>query len=191
MYGLVNRAMQNLVTEKFGEDVWDSIREAAHVEVEIFSSNEQYADDVTYALVGAASRILDIPVPLLLEEFGKYWVTRTAVESYGSLMGATGSSVKEFLLNLPNLHSHVKMIFPHLKPPVFAVSDVTEQSLLLHYHTFRVGLRTFLIGIVHGLGQLYGTPVTVTSVVEKGAASGHDIFLVEWQLPPSTPATAD
>jgi hypothetical protein len=191
MYGLVNRAMQNLVTERFGESVWEEIRHAANVEVEIFSSNEQYADDVTYALVGAASRILAVPVPVLLEEFGKYWVTRTAVESYGSLMGSTGGSVKEFLLNLPNLHSHVKMIFPNLRPPTFVVTDVTEQSLLLHYHTFRVGLRTFVVGLLHGLGQLYGTPVTVTSVAEKLADTGHDIFLVEWQSTPATPTRAN
>jgi hypothetical protein len=191
MYGLVNRAMQNLVTERFGEQTWEDIRRAADVEVEIFSSNEQYADDVTYALVGAASNILGIPAAALLEEFGKYWVTRTAVESYGSMMGATGNSVKEFLLNLPNLHNHVKMIFPNLKPPVFVVTDIKQQSLLLHYHTFRVGLRTFVVGLLHGLGQLYGTPVTVTSVAERGAATDHDIFLVEWQSMPAAPARVD
>lgn len=190
MYGLVNRAMQNLVTERFGEDTWEDIRRAANVEVEIFSSNEQYADDVTYALVGAASNRLGVPVPALLEEFGKFWVTRTAVESYGSLMGSTGTSVKEFLLNLPNLHTHVKMIFPKLRPPTFEVTDIKEQSLVLHYHTFRVGLRTFVVGLLHGLGQLYGTPVTVTSLAEKRADSEHDIFLVEWQPTPATPNRA-
>ena len=48
MYGIVNKAIQDLVTETFGEDKWEAIKEKSTVDVEFFLSNEPYDDDITY-----------------------------------------------------------------------------------------------------------------------------------------------
>lgn len=180
MYGLVNRAMQNLVQERFGEEAWNRIRENAGVDIEVFSSNEKYDDKITYSLVSSASLVLNLPVDVLLVEFGKYWVTKTAVSSYGPLMSNTGSSVREFLINLPHLHNHVKMIFPDLRPPTFQVSNLEETSLWLHYRTFRVGLGKFVEGLVLGLGELYSTSVKVRQIERSLTGVDHEVYLVEW-----------
>ena len=78
MYGLVNKAVVDLVVSKFGQDTWDAIKKKAEVDIDVFVSMEGYPDDITYRLVGAASEILKIPPEAVLEAFGEYWVLYTA-----------------------------------------------------------------------------------------------------------------
>ena len=68
MYGMVNKAVEDMVTTRFGEDTWEKIRTRAGIDVEVFISNEAYPDDVTYRLVGAASEELNLKPEEVLEE---------------------------------------------------------------------------------------------------------------------------
>ena len=78
MYGMVNRAIEEMVVKNHGEKIWEDIKQKAGVDVEVFVSSEGYSDDVTYGLVGAASEVLQIPAEQILEAFGVYWVMETA-----------------------------------------------------------------------------------------------------------------
>ncbi|OYW77346.1 MAG: heme NO-binding protein [Verrucomicrobia bacterium 12-59-8] len=180
MYGLVNKAIEELVVTSFGEDKWEAIKLKAGVDVEVFVSNEAYPDEMTYDLVSAASEVLGASASSILIAFGEHWVLQTASTSYGSMMRAGGASLKDFLINLPNFHTRVQMIYPKLQPPRFECSDVGESSLTLHYFTHRSGLTDFVVGLVQGLGKLYSTPAMVTLVAAKSEGADHDVFEVHW-----------
>lgn len=180
MYGMVNRALQRMVEAKHGSEMWERMRDRTGVEVEVFVSSEGYPDEITYGLVGALSAELQLPVEKVLEEFGIFWVVETAQRSYGDLMAAGGESLREFLVNLPAFHDRVSMIFPHLCPPEFACSEVRECSVRMQYRSARAGLAPFVRGLFLGLGQMFGTPVAVEHVVEKGSGGEHDEFIVRW-----------
>ena len=185
MYGMVNKAIEDMVVMQHGESVWEQIKAKAGVAVDVFMSNESYSDDITYNLVGAASKVLKIPAEQILIGFGEHWVLHTAQAGYGGLMNAAGKSLPEFMRNLPNFHSRVTMIFPKLQPPHFECTDITERSLRLHYHSHRQGLAPFVVGLMQGLGKKFATPVTVRQTAVKGQDVNHDIFEVNW-----TPAPA-
>lgn len=51
MYGLVNRAIEELVCTTWSEEIWESIKEEAGIDIEAFISMESYTDEVTYKLV--------------------------------------------------------------------------------------------------------------------------------------------
>jgi hypothetical protein len=180
MYGMVNKAIEDMVISGHGEETWERIREEAGVEVDVFVRTEGYPDEMTYALVGAASEILKIPAAEVLEAFGVHWVVKTAQEGYGDMMAAGGKTLGEFLVNLPNFHSRVGMIFPHLAPPQFSCSDITERSIRMHYRSHRSGLAPFVVGLFKGLGQMFSTPVKVKHRVDKSAGADHDEFVVCW-----------
>ena len=180
MYGMVNQAIEDMVCEIHGPEMWEDIKPRAGVDVDVFISNEGYPDDYTYRLVAAASDLSNTSAEVILEAFGQHWILRTASEGYGDLMKAGGSNLRDFLVNLPNFHTRVVMIYPKLQPPRFEVSDVTENALLLHYHTHREGLAHFLVGLMHGLGKMFNTPTTVTQIAAKVGGADHDVFRVEW-----------
>ena len=180
MYGMVNRAIEEMVISGHGEAAWERIKERAGVDVEVFVSNEGYDDSVTYGLVGAASTELDLPAEKILEAFGVHWVVHTAQEGYGDLMASGGSTFREFILNLPNFHARLSMIFPHLQPPEFESYPESDRSLRLHYWSHRAGLAPFVRGLIIGLGQLFDTAVTVTQAADKSAGADHDEFIIFW-----------
>lgn len=180
MYGMVNKAIEDMVRMHHGEQVWEKIKAKAGVEEAIFLSNEAYPDDVTYRLVEAASATLGARAEDILAVFGEHWITFTAQEGYGALLLAAGSTLPEFLTNLPNFHGRVSMIFPDLKPPRFSCTDVTPDSLRLHYFTHRPGLAPFVTGLLRGLGKRFGTPVNVRQLESRDSGAEHDVFELQW-----------
>lgn len=180
MYGMVNRAVEEMVTSHFGNDTWLEIKRVAEVDTEVFVSLEAYPDDVTYRLVGAASEVLGLPSEQILEEFGQYWVLHTARDGYGSLLDAGGATLPEFMRNLPGLHARVALIFPNLKPPTFAVSDETPNSITVHYRSSRTGLQPMVFGLLKGVAARFQTEATITRLQSYEDGADHDVYLMQW-----------
>lgn len=180
MYGMVIRAIEDMVVSGYGEAVWEDVKRKAGIDEDVFVATEAYPDRITYDLVGAASQVLNKPAVDILESFGVYWVVKTAQEGYGDMMAAGGSSLGEFLANLPDFHSRVSMIFPHLEPPQFSCAEITPHSARLQYRSHRAGFAPFVVGLLKGLGQRFATPVVVEQIAEKNAGADHDEFLIRW-----------
>jgi hypothetical protein len=180
MYGMVNKAVEEMVCMHHGEPVWERIKSRADVDIDVFMSNEPYPDDITFRLVGAASEVLALPAEEILQAFGEHWVLHTARDGYGGLLQAAGRTLPEFLHNLPNFHARVAMIFPQLQPPRFECTDVTPDSLRLHYFSHRSGLAPFVVGLMHGLGKMYSTPINVRLAQSRTDGADHDVFDVRW-----------
>ncbi len=180
MYGMVNRAIEDLVVEHHGDEVWERIRRRAGIDVEVFVSNEPYPDRMTFALVAASAEELNTPASEILEAFGRHWVLKTAQRSYGDMMAAGGHSLREFLVALPTFHTRVSLVFPSLAPPEFECTDVGENALRLHYRSTRAGLSHFVIGLVHGLAARFYTKAVVEQVAHKASGADHDEFLIRW-----------
>jgi len=181
MYGLINKAVEGLVRSKFGDAAWDRIRTRAGLPNEPFIGMEQYPDKTTYDLVGAASAELGAPAEAILEEFGVYWVKYTAEAGYGELMKSAGRTFPEFLRNLDQLHTRVKLSFPHLAPPSFAVSDEKPGSLVLSYYSGRPGLAPLVVGLLKGLGDKFNLDVKAVAERVEGVQP-HDRFHVTWSV---------
>lgn len=180
MYGIVNKALHDLIVGEYGEAVWQEIKSRAEVDVEVFIGTQGYPDSVTYSLVGAASEVLGRSAEELLETFGKHWVLKTAPEVYPDLIQSGGKTLREFLVNLPNFHARVALILPHLEPPEFACTDVAKDSLTLHYYSKREGLAPLVKGMIVALGDMYGSPVSIVHSQSRGSGADHDAFRVSW-----------
>ena len=181
MYGLVNKAVQNLIVTQFGKDKWEEVKRKADIDIESFVCMNPYPDEVTYNLVGAASEVLGLPPDKILEAFGEYWTVYTAREGYGEMLKLAGSSFVEFVQNLDSLHARVGLIFPKLKPPKFHCTDVTEESLRLHYYSERAGLTPMIFGLIKGLGKLFSTEVNVWLDKSRTNGHDHDEFLIQFK----------
>lgn len=181
MYGMVNKAIEDMVCMHHGEEAWEAIKARAGVDVDVFMSNQSYPDAMTYDLVAAASAQLGAPADQVLDAFGRHWILHTAQKGYGGLLKAAGSNIEEFLRGLPNFHSRVSMIFPALNPPRFEVSEAVPGALTLHYHSDRPGLTPFMVGLLYGLGELFATPLSVEPLQRREDGASHDTFRVRWQ----------
>lgn len=182
MYGMVNNALQDMLTARLGEQAWRQILLKAGVDEEIFISTHAYPDDITYRLVSAAAEVLGLPQGWILCQFGRWWVLQTARKKYGGLMKLGSRSLKEFLRHLPNFHTRIMMVFPKLQPPEFEVLNEGENEVRLCYQSHRPGLTLFVRGLLEGLAEMFDVDadIVLEQSVEDGAAC--DIFLVRWSV---------
>lgn len=180
MYGIINKAIQELVTDNYGEEKWQKILALSAIEEDFFISNEPYDDDITFKLAQAVSLEMNINIEDVLIAFGEWWVVKTTKDKYGTLMESGGATLKEFLINLPNFHNRVMLIYPKLTPPEFKVSNLSDSSLHLHYISSREGLQEFVRGLIQGLGILFNTPVTIDLIETRDNGSSNEIFKISW-----------
>ncbi len=186
MYGLVNAAIEEFVTANFGKDKWDAIKAEAGVEIASFGRMQHYPDELTYGLVGAASKVLGIAPEAALHAFGQFWVLYTGKAGYGDLFDSAGSTLRDFLFNLDNLHSRVGQHFAKLKPPSFRFDVIDDETLRMHYHPgleSRKGLCPMVEGLIEGLSRHFETDVSM----EHSACAKNGADHCEWvmTIPPS------
>jgi hypothetical protein len=187
VFGLINRAIRDLVVRDYGEDRWREILHLAEVPDEPFVAMERYPDEVTVRLVGAASQRLGIGSVEILRAFGRHWMLFTAEVGYGELLRSAGDSVAEFLGGLNNLHTRMQLSLPHLIPPVITVTDITPNSLHVHYRSKRVGLTPLAFGILEGLGTRFGHRFVIEEDPQPSTEGDYTVFRVIWGEQPSAP----
>lgn len=177
MYGMVNQALESLVTERFGAETWTIVRTKAGIQDPAFITMKQYPDEVTYSLAGALSEHLQAPLPDLLRAFGVYWVAYAKRGPWGKIMLASGGSTYELLAALDAMHARIAISFPDLKPPTFKVRPEGD-AVVVDYQSHRPGLAPFVVGLIEGIGTLFHESVTVEQLASKDAGAAVDSFRV-------------
>lgn len=180
MYGLINKAVEELVTAEFGIEKWREIAKIANADHSFVSMNS-YPDQLTFDLVAAASEVLETPADKILELFGEHWIQYTVDEGYGEIMSLYGDSVIEFLDNMDALHAQIRLTFPELKPPSISCETDSDGQLIVVYQSERVGLAPMLVGLVKGLGKRFSTPVHVQYLPSGNDNQGVEKFLVVFE----------
>ena len=95
-------------------------------------------------------------------------------------MHSGGPDLKEFLINLPNFHSRVMLMYPNITPPEFKITDIKDNSLQVHYYSQREGLKHFVFGLILGLGKMYKVETKIVILESREEGFDHDVFFVEW-----------
>ena len=178
MYGLVNQALQGLISEQYGIEKWNIVKKKAGIEIDYFVSNEPYEDNITFDLIATASEILNVSSAQILHSFGGYWILRTSREKYGDLMKAGGSNFLEFMMNLPNFHSRIMLIYPKLSPPEFMMDKKSDSELIMHYYSIRNGLTDFVLGLIEGIAEMFDTQITIKLISSEKTDNWHDTFSI-------------
>ena len=181
MYGIINKSMEELVTTNFGPEKWENVLKRSGIEIDFFLSNEAYDDSITYQLAGAIAAETDLPLEKVLFLFGEWWILKTTLEKYGGLLQSGGNNLKEFLVNLPAFHNRIMLIYPKLTPPEFKVSEITDNSIWVHYFSKRAGLKDFVHGLLSGLAKLFTTKASIDLLQSRDEGQDHEIFKVSWK----------
>lgn len=180
MYGLINRAIQDMVCEHHGSDVWETIKTKANIEESRFLVLQSYPDDLTHRLVFAASEILGLSSSEIMRAFGQYWVEYTGKAGYQDLLEMAGDTLPDFLSHLDELHSRLGVQFPELRPPEFDCEQTDDTTIELHYQSSRQGLAPMVVGLVEGLGKRFDHSVEVTQVEDRQKGHDRDSFHIKY-----------
>ena len=179
MYGLVNQGVQDLAFQLGGEKLWLTIKQRAGVDVETFVGMDVYPDDVTERLVFAASETLGITPAEVLRTFGRHWILYTGRKGYGAVFETMGRTLPEFVGNLDAMHARLSLSMPHLAPPSFVCEQIGPDQLRLEYYSHRTGLAPMVVGLLEGLGELFGLEVRTKQTLSTSDGADYDEFFIE------------
>ncbi|KAJ8298046.1 hypothetical protein KUTeg_024577 [Tegillarca granosa] len=144
-----------------------------------FLVRQIYEDAISYDLVGAASKVLNIPAGDILELFGKTFFDFCQESGYDKILQVLGGNTRDFLQNLDALHDHLATIYPGMRAPSFRCSKRDDGVLILHYYSERNGLEPIVCGIVKAVAsKLHNANVDVEVYRSKDKDCDHIQFAI-------------
>lgn len=176
MKGVINKGIQELVTEAFGAEAWGEIKRRAGCEEPFFSASRDYPDAMTLDLVAAVAEVSGLSADAILERFGRFWVPNTGARAYPQLYAMAGRTAREFLLNLDRVHQHVTRSIENAAPPRFSYDELPDGRLRLHYSSGR-RLCAALRGLILGVGEHFDERLEVREL--RCMKDGHDDCVME------------
>lgn len=164
MYGMVNKAIESLVTSAHGEQAWARIAERAGLSGQEFVGLDSYPDEFTYNLVGATCAELGAEAADVLRSFGRYWVGFAEQSGYMGLLTMIGSDFETTIAGLNGMHSRIAVSFPELVPPDIQLGAVDGSDYEVIYRSTRPGLEPMLEGLLLSLAEHFGQHLEVLEV---------------------------
>lgn len=156
MKGIVFNLLEEVVTQQYGDDIWDSLLDAAGLDG-TYTSLGTYPDEQIGALVAIAAQKLGLTPFEVLRWFGQRSMP-LLVERYPEFFRSQ-SSTRPFLLSVNHIiHPEVRKIYPHAQVPTFEFSDTPDGRLMMGYQSPR-RLCALAQGFAEGAAAHYGESI--------------------------------
>ena len=169
MKGIVFNLLEEAVSKEFGEDTWDDLLDAAKLSG-AYTSLGSYDDGEVFALVGAASKALNLPPQDILRWFGQRAMPLLAARYPGFFSGH--DDARSFLLTLNNIiHPEVRKLYPGAITPVFDFGASDDGAMEIGYSSPRK-LCALAEGFMVGAAEHYQEQADITQpqCMHDGAA---------------------
>jgi hypothetical protein len=147
MYGMIHRAMRNMVHDELGEEAWLALEQKLNIGPMDLLTGKAYDDALTLGIITEAALVLNLSVDQCLIEFDQ--------GSLASVMNFTGQDLVSFIKNLDRLHLAVGAAMPDARLPSFSTLCNDPGHLVVEYRSERVGLEPFVLGLLQGLMERF------------------------------------
>ena len=179
MYGIINVAIQDYAVENYGPENWVAIKQQSGLDIDYSLTDSPYNDTIPYAIAKAAATVMQLNFEEVLSGIGES-IIPTTNKKFNSFIDSRGDTLKDYLINLPNFHNRIAMIYPELTPPQFRVSNVGSNSMHVHYFTTTKGIVPFVNGYLKGLVSMFNDQAGVVFLQSIEDGNFQEIFKISW-----------
>ena len=170
MYGVIFDFLRSYVIERHGgRDTWDALLNEAGIGYKVYFPVAQYPDEEIVNLATTAARMLKVPLPAVLEDFGHY--TGPRLITYYDMFVRPEWRTFDVLENASaRIHDAIHRYNPKRLPPRLVAKRTEPDRMLLTYQSER-RLCHVAKGIVRGLKDHFGENVEIqdTQCMHHGA----------------------
>jgi len=157
--GIIFNVVEEVVTDRYGEDVWDSLLDSAGLDGS-YTSLGSYPDEDLMRLVAAASEALSVPADDVVRSLGEGAIPLLATR-YPQFFEPYGSA-RPFLLTLNDIiHPEVRKLYPGADVPDFDFAEAENGDLVIGYRSERK-LCALAEGFILGAANHYRESVRLT-----------------------------
>ncbi len=162
MKGSIVLSGMDYVTEKFGKEVWLKTLRLCNVKQGEILPFAEIDDRKVECLINTVSNLTGERVEKILEEFGRYWITKGAKTMY-PLFYKNVKSAKQFILEINRFHKVATQNTPGARPPSFDYWWEKHNVLILHYHSHR-NLLNLAVGAIKGCEDCFKEKLIVEKI---------------------------
>lgn len=160
MHGFIFSEIRKYVETKLGREAWLAVMEKAGLGRKEYENFLSYPDEEAVGIVVSASQITGIPIPTVLEDFGRF-LGVDLLKIYRPLINPEWKTL-EFLLNVEEtIHQIVRTRNRQAKPPHLVCTKVGENEVAIQYGSARK-LSPLARGIAAGVATYYGEEVEIS-----------------------------
>lgn len=158
MKGIVFTALNDMVEQKLGIDVWESALENVNPPSGgIYTSVENFPDSELAALVADISLKTGIPQTALLEQYGKYLFQVLAKKHSGLV--TKEPDFLNFLKSIDDeIHKEVEKLYKSPDLPSLKWNQPGPDVLILNYESPRK-LCALAVGLIHGAAEYFNVNI--------------------------------
>ncbi|MCP4310965.1 MAG: hypothetical protein GY790_06855 [Bacteroidetes bacterium] len=173
MYGVIFTFLEEYVKERHGgPGIWRVLLKTTTGQAyKIYFPVKDYADEEFLALNRTAAESMDLPIPVVLEDFGSFVGPRLMSFYPMYLKGHDTSTFNMIIHAGGNIHDAIHRHNPECKPPQLSAHKESNNVLLVHYHSHRQ-LCHMVRGIIRGLGEYFKEDLSIeeTQCMYNGAS---------------------
>ncbi len=165
MKGIVFTEFLELVENEFGIKTVQDIIDGCDLKTDgVYTSIGTYDHKEMFQMVGKLSEIEGIPVPALLQHYGKFFFSVLS-SSYPKFMDK--NNLFSFLSSIDGyIHPQVLKLYPDAELPRFFSEMIDSNEMKLVYESTRK-MSDFAVGLIKGAAEFYNTPIDVeTGTIE-------------------------
>ncbi|CAB4059752.1 E4.6.1.2 [Lepeophtheirus salmonis] len=148
MYGLLLKNLSDYVKEVYGEQMWNKVVASLKIENDDFIIDKVYPEGQLLKMSKKAIQVIGTSNEDFYEGMGAHFVELTGKLGYLKLISSLGRNLRNFFVNLDNLHHYLKSKYPRLKAPSFFLTSETERGMILQYRSKRRGFQYYVLGQV-------------------------------------------
>ncbi|OIQ20167.1 MAG: heme NO-binding protein [Flavobacterium sp. MedPE-SWcel] len=179
MYGIIYKGIKQYVIDTFGNNKWEAIKSDSNTNIDYSLIEQPYNDQISYKLATTTAKHTNKSLDEILFHFGE-GIIKTTSENYSIFMESRGNNMKDYLINLPNFHNRMMLIYPELTPPEFKVSNIKSDQINLHYVSSKGGMVSFVEGYITGLMKAFNEKPIVEPINQNNEVNEEYIFKICW-----------
>ena len=104
---------------------------------------------------------------------GKYFITLTDSIGYKNTILRLGRRLRDFFLNLDNLHDYLKLTFPRMKAPSFFIATESPEGVTMEYRSKRRGFQFYVQGQIKELSKNFANEIQKLEIELKKQEGKH------------------
>jgi hypothetical protein len=171
MYGMIHRAIYELLAAHHSESEWESLKAVLNINPDGMIGTLVYPDAQTIQLVEESAMLLRIAPDEFLRRLGRFWITFAEQGPYRHILDFTGKDLPSFIRGLDLMHQAVVTAMPQANVPSFTLVEDGPEALTVDYRSGREGLEPFVAGLFQGLLDRFDHAGSVAHIGRFGQAA--------------------
>lgn len=138
MHGFIFVTWEQFLRDIYNMDVLSVHRAAIQGDAaSIPLESRTYDDAALIAGVTAVSQYTGMPLDMLLQEYGRYFVSCSLIEKKCPHLISDIKSGRDLLLRMRQAHLQMRQVSDAIVPPIFEYESLTQDGLVLTYNSHR------------------------------------------------------